>query len=464
MHGTILLKMISGFVRSCSLDKNAFGDFLNKSLCTSPFTMEDMYTMGQIALHTPMSYETFHFLITWPFFEPTQRAEMFLPFLFSGDEYNDKNAWKRAEILMSTNDDVVCALHLINSTMLDDDDRMYVIESSASIFEKDGTELKPIAFMPKKNANAFTSEKEARAYGKLIRKLAKKMVPPGPYTSEKDAIYFADKIKEMSNIINKLDSGGRVSVEEFEVEGGQNLMEILKNWASQQGLTVQDPSLEQDIQGLKDDVDSLWNKTDQLRETTQKLTADNQELNLDMDRAFNDIDDLMKKQKEEAATAPKVKIKEELKELKEQPSTERPPTISQAFNSLGGNEALAILVRSNDEDPSNYVTPAMSPNFIELVDKIEQYPRMTFSRKEIWEFVNKAYDEATKNFDQNKYLEALQKLIRVEQSEPGEKKIKDQGKIYADILKAADAETNGFFTDLDMDEDFSIYGNVTPNI
>ena len=448
--------MISGFVRSCYLDKNQLGDFLNKSLCTSPFTMEDMYSMGQMALHTPMSYETFHFLITWPFFEPVQRAEMFLPFLFSGDEYNDKNAWKRAQILISTNDDVMCALHLINSTMMDDDDRTYVIKSSATIFDEDGTELKPIAFRPNKNAKAFTSEKEAQAYDKLIRKLVKRMIPPGPYTSKKDASYYSNKIKEMSAIINKVDSGGRVFVEEYEVEGGQNLMEILQKWASEQGLTVQDPALEQDIIDLKEELNVAFDKIDEIRETTQKLTADNKELDADMERAFNDIDDLMKKQTKETAV-PEVKIK---KEENEPEGTGR-VYLTDVFASLDGRESLRKLNQSNEDDQSNYVTPNMSPDIIELVDKIQGYPGVKESRDEIWDFVNKKFEAV-----ENSYLtikNELDAVRQVYQTEEALAKMRQQNQ-KTEPAKIKTEPVDPLLTEYDMNEDFSIYGNVTPNI
>jgi hypothetical protein len=57
----------------------------------------------------------------------------------------------------------------------------------------------------------------------------------------------------------------------------------------------------------------------------------------------------------------------------------------------------------------------------------------------------------------------MRKLYKAEELPQGNDRLEEIGRVSDDILKAV-TKTDAFFPDFDNEDDFSSYGNVTPNI
>lgn len=454
--------MKDGFVNSCFLPVDVFGKYLSDSLVAEPFTLDDMYSIGNMIKELPISHENFNYIVTWPFFEADQRAEMFLPLLFSDDEYHDENAWKRYVILSSSNSDVLGALEYMHTHHMDEDDRKFLISSAATIKDQYGNVLKPSAFEPRSIPDAYTSPTEAKKYQKYIKRILNKIAPLKPYTGPTEAKKYQDLTKKMLEKMT-IKSDGEASVEVFEAELPGDLMDWLRKWGAEQGFTVSDnTALKRDVNELNrkvndidNDVNIAFNKFDALEEKTKELDDKNKELDKELDAIYNEVDKLLKEE-------PGVPIKKEPGvTIKKEPGTdveEKPKeTLAEIFQKLNGQVYIDRLIDKNTRYGNGVeTTPEMDAQIKDLVKTIEIYHNLDRTSEQIWNFVNNRYEVSLE-------AERVRKLYKAEELPPGDDRLKEIGRVGDDFLKQI-SKTDTFFPDSDNEDDFSRYGNVTPNI
>jgi len=364
--------MVNGFVNSCNLSVNDFYDFLGRKLRESPYTTEEMHDIGCLTLHSDISYQNFHTLITWPFFEAEQRANMFKPLLLYTDDYHDENLWKRYAILTSDNENVLHGLEYFASNNVTSDEIEFILRASSEMYDENDKPLKMPTFKPKSDTRAFTTPETGTSFPEFNELKPLHVKTPGPYTKKKDFEGFSRSMKEVDQYqYSDAKTKGRVGVETLTIEFDSSpLSNFLKQWS------VHDQNY-----GLGDNDNDLSNNVDDLQIDTDP--------------------------------SPK-----EIEELHQFVNKHTSLTLQSIYGMYDGEVRLQRLVRRNVEFPTQYTSPMEDKDIIDLVNEITEYDGIQFTKTDVLKYIIDKFENIEENSkrdrEEQEESRAMQNMIEQE--------------------------------------------------